>query len=323
MRSKNFFLLIICIGCSKLFAQSLPAEISLQTDNDVYLFNGSDKYYTDGLVLNYRRVLKIPTTRILQNKIIGFEAGQKIFTPHTAVIHDSVFENYPSEIDRPFAAYLYVGSSLYLLYKNESTLKLGAQIGIVGPGAFGKEVQTFVHKNFGFYTPVGWKYQIDNNVVLNLSAEYTGLVARNSWLDFSFYSQAKLGNGFSGCGVGGMVRIGKFNPFFNSISTQSNALQSNSIPSKTKPEFFFFYKPEVDFIAYDATVQGGLFTSKKNNSIAVTRNIEPVVLVNQFGIGYSKNNLGIYLAVIFNTKNVKEMFVAHQWGSITLSYGIK
>lgn len=312
-KSFLFFLII----CTKLFAQPNTSEFGLQSDNDAYLARGSDKYYTDGLFFYYRHALKIKPNSNLQNKILGFEIGQKIFNPHTGDISFPYGFDNLATIDRPFAAYLNIGSNMNFLYRNESSIKLTAEIGVVGPNAFGKQIQTFVHHIFGFYHPQGWEYQIANNYELNLSAEYNRLLVRGSLMDVSLTSHANLGNGFIGTGIGSLIRLGYFNQLFNSISTQSTVIQSNTTAPLHYHELFFYYKPQLDFVAYDATVQGSLFGAHKSNSIEITQHPENFVLNNQLGISYSSQRFGVDVAAVFHTKDVKEMISAHQWGTIT------
>jgi lipid A 3-O-deacylase len=317
---KKLLCVFLCLGSwFGAFAQSHSTEIGAETDNDSYLLQGSDRYYTDGIFVYYRHALKIDGSTNLQNKVLGFEAGQKIFNPQTGSIYYNGVDD-PRYIDRPFAAYLYVGSTLNLLYKNESNLKLGAQIGIVGPDALGKQVQTFVHDNFGFYHPAGWEYQIDNNLELNLSAEYNKLLARTSWIDVSLTSYANLGNGFTGAGIGPMFRLGDFNQLFNSVSTQSTAIHSAGFTPLNDHELFFYYKPQFNVVLYDATVQGSLFGSRSPGSMEVTQYPERIVFSNQLGLGYSGKRFVLDVAAIFHTKDVKEMIQSHQWATVTLLY---
>jgi len=294
-----------------------------QTDNDSYLLQGSDRYYTDGFFMYFRHALDVSNNSNLQNKVLGFEFGQKIFNPQSGSIANLQGVDDPKLIDRPFAAYLYIGSTLNFLYSNESNLKLSAQIGIVGPEAFGKQVQDFVHDNFGFYHPSGWEYQIDNNAELNLSAEYNKLLTRASWIDVSFTSYANLGNGFTGAGVGPLVRIGNFNQLFNSVSTQSSAIKKSKTASLHEHELFLYYKPQINYVAYDATIQGGLFTSRSPNSQEITLDKEPFVLSNQVGVAFSTSRFVFDIAAIFHTVDVKEMVQSHQWGSVTGLYRFK
>jgi hypothetical protein len=313
------FLLCFAFCCKAFAQQSHSNEIGIQTDDDSYLAQGSDRYYTAGNFAYFRHALNVKDTSRLRNKILGFEFGQKLYSPHSGSI-DFTGADDPKYIDRPFAAYLYVGSTLNLLYKDESNLKLGAQIGIVGPAALGKPIQEFVHRAFGLYKPSGWEYQVDNDFEINLSAEYNRLLARASWADVSLTSYANLGNGFTGAGIGPMFRLGDFNQLFNSESTQSTAIKSRSFTPLNSRELFFYYKPQINVVAYDATIQGSLFGSKSSNSMEVTLNPERLIFSNQVGIGYSGKRFVIDVAAIFHTKDVKEMIESHQWGTVTLLY---
>jgi lipid A 3-O-deacylase len=321
----KLLLSIACIFSSiSLYAQSHANEIGVETDNDSYLLRGSDRYYTDGIFIYFRHALAVDSTSKLQNKVLGFEAGQKIFNPQSGSITlvRGGIDN-PSYIDRPFAAYLYVGSTLNFLYSDESNLKLSAQIGMIGPSAYGKQVQTWVHKTFGFYPPSGWEYQIDNNAVLNLSAEYNRLLARTDGADVSLASYGNLGNGFSGAGIGPLFRLGNFNQLFNSVSTQSSAIKKTKKASLHQHEIFFYYKPQINYVAYDATIQGGLFTKHDPNSMEVTSDKEPFIFSNQLGVAFSTTRFAFDIAAIFHTKDDKEMVRAHQWGTITGLYRFK
>ncbi|MEO6849642.1 MAG: lipid A deacylase LpxR family protein [Mucilaginibacter sp.] len=320
MNYKLFCLLLCLASCYDALAQSHRSEIGIETDNDAYLAQGSDRYYTDGIFIYYRHALKVKDKTNLENKVLGFEAGQKIFNPHSGRIADYAGVDQIRLIDRPFAAYLYIGSTLNFLYKNESNLKIGTQIGIVGPGALGKQVQDFVHDSFGFYHPSGWEYQVDNSVELNLAAEYNKLLARASWIDVSLTSYANLGNGFTGTGVGPLFRLGDFNQLFNSVSTQSTAIQSAKSTPLHPHELFFYYKPQFNVVVYDATVQGPLFGSRNPNSMEITLNPERIVFSNQFGLGYSGKRFVLDVAAIFHSVDVKQMRESHQWAAITLLY---
>lgn len=319
--SYKLFCLALCFNyCCTTLAQSHSNEIGLQSDNDSYLGQGSDRYYTDGIFIYYNHALKVKDNSSLKNKVLGFEAGQKLFNPQTGSIYYNGIDD-PGYIDRPFAAYLYVGSTLNLLYKNESNLKLGAQLGFVGPNAFGRQTQNFVHDNFGFYHPAGWEYQVDNDFELNLSAEYNKLLTRGSWADVTFTSYVKLGNGLSGAGIGPLFRLGDFNQLYNSVSTQSTAIRSNQGTPLNKHELFFYYKPQFNLVAYDATIQGSLFGSRGPNSMEVTLDPNRFVFSNELGVSYAGKRFVINAAAIIHTKEVKQMVhSSHQWGAVTVLY---
>ena len=312
---RNFFLLaFIIFTASNAYAQSHKNEIGIQADNDSFLGQGSDRYYTNGIFIYYRHALKVSDNGAkLKNKVLGFEAGQKIFNPQSGSIPSVDY------LDRPFAGYLYIGSTLNFLYSNESNLKFGAQIGVVGPGAGGKEIQEDIHKWFGFYPPTGWEHQVQDGAELNLSAEYNKLLTRGKGIDLTFNSYGNLGNGFTGAGAGLMLRAGKFNQLFNSVSTQSTASNLDSKSALHQHEFFAYYKPALNYVAYDATIQGSLFNAH-NNPQEVTLDREPFIFSNQIGGAYTANHWVFDVSVIFHSKDVKQMVQSHQWGSVTILY---
>ncbi len=309
----TFFLLFLLQ--TRLHAQTHSSEAGLQTDNDAYLFKGSDKYYTNGIFLYYRRALAVKAdSSALQNKVLGFEAGQKMYNPQSAYVPNQYY------IDRPFAAYLYVGSTLNLLYKNESNLKLSTQLGVVGPAALGKGAQEFIHKTFGFYAPNGWQYQVQNDVELNLSAEYNRLLARAKGFDVTADAYGNLGNGFTGAGLGPIFRGGLFNRLFNSVTTQSTAIRNSQVAPLHKFELFAYYKPLINYVGYDATVQGSLYRHHPIGEDEVTLVPERLVFSQEIGVAYAGNRWVLNAAAVYHTKDVGLMFHKHQWGTITALY---
>jgi len=313
----NLLLIISLLLGTACFAQNHGSEFGFETDNDSYLANGSDRYYTNGLFFFYRHALPVKTTdsTTMANKVLGFEIGQKMFNPQSGAIPSAIY------VDRPFAGYLYLGSTLNLLYKNESNLKLGAQIGVVGPASLAEAAQVATHKLLGMYKISGWQYQINNDPELNLSAEYNRLLARADGIDLSLASYANLGNGFTGAGVGPLLRVGAFNQLFHSISTQSTASAGNQGKYLHQNEFFAYYKPQINWVGYDATIQGGLLESHNDyTSEEIIGTPERWILSQQLGAAFSTNRFTFDLSVIFHTKDTKEMIQAHQWGAALVMY---
>jgi lipid A 3-O-deacylase len=320
MKTKLLLLMMCFAASSNIFAQNHSSEFGAQSDNDSYLGEGSDKYYTDGLFFFYRHALDVKNSTTLQNKVLGFELGQKIFNPQGGNIVSV------KQMDRPFAGYLFAGANLNFLHKDESNLKIGAQLGIVGPASGAETAQTWVHKNFGFYTPSGWEYQIQNDVQLNLSAEYNKLLKRINFFipdtkfDATLASYANLGNGFTGAGVGALFRIGKVNQLFNSASTQSTAIADKNFTPANKHEFFIYYKPMINVIAYDATVQGSLLKDHDPAGMEIRLDPKRIMMSNVVGLTYTTKRWVFDGAATFHTKDVKQMRNAHQWGSVTVLY---
>jgi hypothetical protein len=313
---KSFFInLLILFTAINSYAQnnSYKNEFGFRTENDSYLAQGQDRYYTNGLSLNFRSAIdqsKLRNTKL--NKVIWeIEAGQKIFNPQSGSILDINF------IDRPFAAYLYGGAGAHFLYNSETNLKLSLHIGTIGPAAKGKEAQAFLHDNFGFYNINGWQWQVNNELGINSSAEFNKLINRfkSGKSDFILSSYLNAGNTFAGAGAGFIVRLGDINPLHSSAITQSTI--ANNARSETEKEFFFYAKPMLHFIAYDATIQGGLFRTDKG---PVVYDQKPLVFSQQAGAIFSKNRWTADFSVVFKSREIKSFVKPHQYGSFALLY---
>ena len=290
-------------------------QAGFQTDNDGYLANGSDRYYTAGTYLYFNHALNVQNSdsSAIANKILGFTIGQKIYNPYSA------FVSYAYQIDRPFAGYLYIGTSLNLLYKNECNIKLEGQVGFVGPNSFAQQIQNAIHTTLGFYKPGGWQYQIQNDFEVNLSATYNQLLIRDKNTDLSFNSYAAVGNGLTGLGAGVLLRYGLLNYLYNSISTGSTVTCNKNMARLQPTEMFVYYKPVLNIVAYNATIQGSLFgRGPVNNQVALHPNT--FVLNQQIGASMVKQRWDFDASVIFQSHEVKAMTYPEAWGSITVLY---
>jgi lipid A 3-O-deacylase len=313
MRLKLLLFIAIISISFRSFAQDFKNEFGFKSDNDAYLFYGQDQYYTNGLFINFRHASNQQKLgKNLEKVIYEFTVGQKMYNPASgsapiAALHD-----------RPFAAYLYAGTNVNLFYKNESALKFGLELGTVGPDALGKEAQELLHKIVGFYELEGWQYQIKNELAVNLSAQYQQLLTRTSdnKIDLSFEGYANVGTTFSGAGVGILFRTGKINQLFSSATTNA-VISNNSTSNKlVKNELFFYAKPQLNFVAYDATIKGSMF----NHNSPVTFDTKPFVFAQQLGFNYSTPRFTFDYSILFKSKEVKSVAKAHQYGTISMFY---
>jgi len=304
-------LLFSVIGSAR--SQTYKNEFGFKSENDSYLAQGSDRYYTNGLFINFRRALDQSKLKPgIEKKIYEVSVGQKIYNPLSGYAPN------PATQDRPFAGYLYAGGSLSWFKSNESALKVSAEIGMIGPSSLAEDGQELLHNTVGFYELAGWEYQIKDEASINLSAQYTKLVHRlaDNAADISFEGYANVGTTFSGVGAGVLLRAGNINQLFN--SSYLNASVGNQAKTKglVANEAFFYAKPQLNFVAYDATIQGSMF---KNNS-PITFDAKPIVFAQQLGFNYSSQRFTIDFGVIFKTKEIESSARAHQWGAISLYY---
>lgn len=316
MRKRRCVITLIFILLKITGYSQAKYEVGFQTDNDSYLGHGSDRYYTNGVLFYYRQALEIKNKKSsnLVNKIVEMEAGQKMYTPKSGYIVTQ------KDIDRPFAGYLYIASHLNLLYNNERSLKLSFQLGVIGKNSGAEQLQTVLHKSLGLYTPMGWEYQINDQLIVNVLAEYNRLLLRESFFDFILSGQVSLGNGFNGVNVASTLRIGKFNQLFNSLTTQS-VLSFHKYKRSRSYELYFYYKPQISYVAYDASIQGKIFYKDISDEKQVTTFNEPFIIRHQMGIDYTNKNFTFGVAATVQTKESKTMVKPqHQWGTFRFSY---
>lgn len=308
---------LLILSSSFLYAQTstYKNEFGFRSDNDSYLAYGQDRYYTNGLFIQFRSAMdqsKLKSSKL--NKVIWeLEGGQKMYNPQSGSIKD------PNYIDRPFAAYLYGGGALNFLFNSESNLKFSVQLGTIGPSAKGKEAQEILHSTFGFYEISGWQWQVNNEAGINTSIEYNKFLKRTTSgsTDFSVNSYVNIGNTFAGTGLGVLFRTGEINSLFNSASTQSTISNKSLSRPENDREFFFYAKPMLHYVAYDATIQGGLFINDKGPYVF---DVKSLVFSQQAGFIYSKNRWTADFSLIFKSREVKSVAKPHQYGSFSLLY---
>ena len=295
------------------YAQEYKNEFGLKSDNDAYLWYGQDRYYTNGLFVYFRRAVDQQRLKgNLEKFTYEISAGQKMYNPLSGNRPD------PATHDRPFAAHLFGGVQTSLFYKNESLLKVGLNLGTVGPDALGGDAQDLLHSIVGFYEVQGWDYQIANDFAANANIQFAKLLHRSSdkVVDFTLDTYANLGTTYNGAGIGVVFRAGDINQLFN--SSHYNAVIGNK--SKTdkfkKKEFYFYAKPQLNYVAYDATVQGSLF----NDNSPVTFKTKSFVFAQTLGMNYSSPRFTIDYSLIFQSKEIKSSAKAHQYGSISMYY---
>jgi lipid A 3-O-deacylase len=200
-------------------------RFNLLEENDSLYFH-SDKHYTQGLRLSnlgpdvgdesgwndpftfLNDVAPIFSQDVQsRSRRYAVLAGQSIFTPKNLRIKP------PDPHDRPYAGWLYGGVSL-LQESNQRTLEnLEIDLGVVGPGALGRQVQNDFHQLIGVGQAKGWSNQIQHEVGGVLSYERLWRLCvigdGSNGLDVVPQAGATVGNVFTYGDVGGMVRIGK------------------------------------------------------------------------------------------------------------------
>jgi lipid A 3-O-deacylase len=309
------FIILIIYQPSSAQNKIYKNELGFKSENDSFLATGQDRYYTNGLFIYYRNAIKPktePDSNHFNKKIFEASFGQSLYNAQTGAVPNINF------VDRPFAAYLYGAVALQYLSSKEISSKFKLEVGTVGPNAYGYEIQNLIHQTFGFYDIKGWEYQVNNELGLKLEADllYKTYQSANQKTDISIPVKATLGNIYTGLSTGFLLRTGKINPIYHSVVSQSNVSTFKEKGVK-ELEFYFFLKPMLNIVAYDATIAGGLFNKDKG---PITYKANPFIFSQELGLAYAKNRWTFDFSLIFRTKETKTMLHAHQYGSLDAYY---
>lgn len=310
---KNFLLFLLIFKSTISFSQQkFSKEISFVNDNDLYVSVVRDRYYTNGMFLNYR-YLSENKKESLEKRIFQWQIGHKMYTPNRPNVTSI------NEHDRPFAGYLYGCFGITNVYKTNKLFSKTVEIGIIGENAFGKELQNFIHSIYGFKEPVGWEYQIKNAFGFNVGTEYVAFLGKDAsgFNDIFWVNSANIGTVFTDISTGFYGRIG-FKPLqklANSIAFKTN-LNNENTNDVREIESFLFIKPTLRYAFYDATIQGSFL----NTESVVTKELIPLVFNLEIGIKFTANKF--HFAYVFNYNTSQSEGLKHTYGNKFGTIGI-
>ena len=296
-------------------ADHFSKEITLISDNDNYLVQKRDGYYTNGFYLSFQHLSKSKHPQ--QKTIMQYELGQMIFNPYKYSITD------PEQMDRPFAGYLFVKATRSRFLRNGANLQYSLSVGTIGKSSGAQETQRAYHDLINIYRVEGWGYQIRDELGINLGAQYahpiTGKLTHGQVVDLHAIGKANLGNTFTNATAGFLFRIGMIESADQSVAWNSR-LHTSTPKYFHAREFFAFYQPEGMLQLYNATLQGGVFRRRKG---PVTTDIQPWIYQHRVGLMYAARRVSAALAIVHRTKEGRTMRRAENYGSVQLGYRFK
>jgi hypothetical protein len=216
----------------------------------------------------------------------GIAVVQNMFTPSTTKKGGIQYG------DRPYAAYLAIESFKITndpghAYRQTS----GITAGIIGPGSYGEWVQRSFHNNVPTNNePLGWEYQIRNDLVLNYTVSCEKGVVHGRNAELLVYTTGNLGTLYTNFSAGAHFRAGWFNPYFTNLGVGRK--QRLAEAGLKKSQFYLFVKGSGKAVGYDATLQGGLF----NHSSVYTLpggHLSRFVFQGSCGLTLSLNGVGL------------------------------
>ena len=308
----------IIIGTFKMSAQKIDHLVSFRDiesnnyfrfhyDNDY--FAASDENYTQGYNLEFvstwfdknpiKKLLLKPKDFKLKHGIAIEHIG---FTPNRYDLPEIQVN------DRPFAAAIMLKS--FIIAENDirhTRLHSSFSLGIIGPGAFGEEMQVGIHKATGNKEPLGWRHQIKNDIVANYAIGIEQQVLSvDDFFSFQVQSNLNIGTLFTNVSAGTNLLLGKFN---NSFSSEDN---------KNNFQIYIYAQPIFTLVGYDATLQGGLITRDSPYVIA-SGNLER--LTTQFNFGLIVQTRTMYFE--YTRSSITKEFSTGRlakWGGIRIGF---
>jgi lipid A 3-O-deacylase len=279
-------------------------------DNDY--FTKTDEYYTQGITFEYVHpgIKKIPISKLLWKPFstapqYGISLNLFGYTP-TTILSDSILYG-----DRPFNANISLKTFLIQVDDvHQQQISTAFSIGIMGPGALGFQIQDNIHKWLKNPRPHGWQYQTKNDIILNYQLNYEKqlLAGGNNFL-LNTTAEARVGTLNDKLSAGFNFMAGRFNKRFTSVTHE-----------KRKAEFYLYAQGRANFIGYDASMQGGLFTRNNPYTIAggdvnrVTLQADAGVIVN-----FKKLYLSYTQSVLTKEFNGGTY---HRWGGVSVGFAL-
>lgn len=269
--------------CRARLAGMHGPAITLRIDNDLFGRKDQDEGYSNGLLvtakspnlLDYRHDPCLPRVARWVNRYLewlhpgGFEEqnmvfsfGQALFTPGD----DQATELLPK--DRPYAAAL-LASFGYNARQGNDLRSTHLRIGVVGPSAFGEEVQNTWHDLIGVDRFRGWKNQLHDELVVQIVKEKMRRYGQDPKKTSSPWGQdlivhwgGALGNFATFANLGAEWRFGyKLPDDFG--STPLRPAGENTAPSKRPPESGWtahvFATTDGRWVLHDITLDGNTF----------------------------------------------------------------
>lgn len=331
LRLNAGFYVLIFVGCVVCACKAqgdevapLRNQLSFTCDNNFFLFDGDDGYYTNGIFLRYDR-LGARSANTNKKIIMSYELGQMIFSAHSRkILLNSNSQGIPyglNQIDRPIAGYLF-GKVTQTTFSKKRLLAWGVSVGVIGNNSFGKEAQEFWHNIIGVkdYWNWVWDYQVKNEWGVNLQGTFAQSLIHpktQSTIQITPLTQAVLGSTFTNLTQSVVLQIGKLRAMSSSSYWNSRLQLSDAPRGKQSLEYFVYYKPGIRLQLYNATIQGGMFNSEKG---PIVGEIEPLVFSHEFGVRFSSVRYCMGYQMTYQNKEAVGQFYDQWFASLYLAF---
>ncbi|NSL91840.1 lipid A deacylase LpxR family protein [Acetobacter syzygii] len=260
---------------------------TLQGENDAVstLKSTSDQYYTSGLRVNWTSgtdTLPTPIAAISKAiwgpgvQRISMGVQQMIFTPRNTQTSSpwAPGQQQTSLIrDRPYASLL-LGTINLISDTDRTRSVFGIQVGIMGPGGLGRQLQNGFHSAIGDTKNQGWSHQLQNQPIFQVQGGRTWRIplAEVAGIEFDTLPSAAAAIGdYQIYGrIGDIFRIGQgLNSDFGTPTIQASGTDGTDAYKATRAfAWYLFAGVEGEAVGYDASLQGN---TMRSNSLHVNK----------------------------------------------------
>lgn len=229
----------------------------IKFDNDI--FANTDIYYTNGVRIEHIAPIwqHSPLSALLISPgkkgetSFGMSLVQNMYTPQYPVLEEIQYG------DRPFASYLFFSN--FLIYNNpekQNRLTSELAVGVIGPASLGGSIQSYLHGEEK--RPRGWKNQIANDLIVNYNLQFEKGIFGNANHDVVLIAGLAAGTLYTTAESGIKYNWGNRSSYFTAFYN----LPAHFSPRQPWWSYFsydLFAQTNLKGIAYDATLQGGIF----------------------------------------------------------------
>lgn len=283
------------------------------------LFFRTDYYFTQGMTLTlvHPALARLPVRHLLaagpagSTQQHGFALRYDGFTPLR------IQDPFIRVGDRPYAAYLYASFfrvSTHAARRQRLTTAL--EIGFIGPAAGGKELQTAIHRVTGNAEPRGWDFQIRNAPIIGYRVAFEKqLAAIPGRVEVLGSTEAVLGTLHTNAGAGLHLRAGRLASYFASSGERG----PGQLAGSSRWQLYGQAKLTGRLIGYDATLQGGLFSTDDPYTLAAGA-VRRAVACSSGGIVVAHGPLRLEATATW----VSPEFAgarSHRWGQLGVTVG--
>ena len=180
-------------------------------------------------------------------------------------------------------------------------------MGVMGPAAGGRQVQNGIHSLLPPSFPAeGWGNQVSNNFAIQYSVGVEKGMLNTKYFELNAVANGVLGNPHTEITAGLHLRLGLMDDYFEGKGL-----------GKKKLQLYVFGRGNINYVAYNAVLQGGLFGGADPYSIEKINNI---LGYSQLGVAVIYKNIKIELAEEMLTPQFSNG-TKQQWGYLNIIIG--